>query len=153
MIVATSELGKLPRPVSMADGGFDPLHPGHVRYLRETAALGAPVLCNVAPDAWVARKHVPLLSQMERAELVDAIRWVDYTHPSSVPTVEVLRLLRPRYYAKGADWRGRLPDTELDACVELGIQVVFLETVVNSSTGILTRFREQLERPSQPAGR
>ena len=35
MIVATNELGELPRPVSMADGGFDPLHSGHVRYLRE----------------------------------------------------------------------------------------------------------------------
>lgn len=153
MIVATSELGELPRPVSMADGGFDPLHAGHVRYLREAAALGVPVLCNVSPDSWVARKHVPLLSHADRVELVDAIRWVDYTHLSTVATVEVLRLLRPRYYVKGSDWRGRLPPAELDACAELEVEVVYLDTVVNSSTEILTRFREQLERESQPAGR
>lgn len=153
MIVTTSELRGLARPVSMADGGFDPLHPGHVRYLREAAALGVPVLCSVSPDSWVARKHVPLLSQAERGELIDAIRWVDYTHLSAVATVEVLRLLQPRYYVKGSDWRGRLPEPELETCAELEIEVVYLETVVDSSTEILTRFREQLERESQPAGR
>jgi cytidyltransferase-like protein len=153
VIVATSDLGELPGPVSMADGGFDPLHPGHVRYLRESAELGLPVLCNVSPDTWVARKHVPLLSQQERGELVDAIRWVDYTHLSSIPTVEVLRLLRPRYYVKGSDWRGRLPEQEVATCAQLGIEVVYLETVVNSSTEILARFREQVEAETQPAGR
>lgn len=153
MIVDTDDLARLPRPLAMADGGFDPLHPGHVLYLRETAALGVPVLCSVSPDSWVARKHQPLLTQRERGELVDAIRWVDYTYLSSTPTVDVLRRLRPRYYAKGADWRGRLPEQELETCTELEIEIVYLETVVNSSTEILSRFREQLEHESQPAGR
>ena len=39
------------------------------------------MLCNVAPDDWVARKHPPLLPQADRAALVDAIRFVDYIAP------------------------------------------------------------------------
>src|SRR5207244_10086898 len=61
VIVATEELPRLAGTVSMVDGGFDPLHAGHVAYFREAAALGDPVLCNLATDEWVARKPPPLL--------------------------------------------------------------------------------------------
>jgi cytidyltransferase-like protein len=140
MIVATEDLGRYRGAVTMVDGGFDPFHHGHVAYFEAAAGLGLPVLCNVSSDDWVARKHPPLLDQAERAAIVDAIRWVDYTHLSAVETVEVLRLLAPRYYAKGADWRGRLPEDELAACAEAGTEVVYLDTVVDSSTTILERY-------------
>jgi hypothetical protein len=55
----------------------------------------------------------------------------------------VLRLLRPRYFAKGADWEGRLPEDELAACTEHGVEIVFLDTVVDSSTEVLRRFRDR----------
>jgi cytidyltransferase-like protein len=141
VIVSTQELGDHRGQVTMVDGGFDPLHPGHVAYFEAAAALGSPVLCNVAPDGWVARKHPPLLPQADRAALVDAIRFVDYTHLAAGTTGAVLGALAPLYYAKGADWRGRLPAEELAICAELGIEVVYLDTVVDSSTGILERYR------------
>src|SRR5436309_1306768 len=103
MIVATRELSGHRGRVTMVDGGFDPLHPGHVAYFEAAAALGLPVLCNVSPDEYVARKHPPFLAQEERATIVDAIRFVDYTHLSRGTTNDVLRLLEPRYYAKGED--------------------------------------------------
>jgi cytidyltransferase-like protein len=130
----------------MVDGGFDPLHPGHVEYFRAAAELGAPVLCNVAPDTWVARKHPPLLSQAERGALIDAIRFVDYVHLAAGSTEDVLRALAPRYYVKGADWRGRLPDDQLAICAERGIEVVYLDTVRDSSTAILERYAEKRAR-------
>lgn len=145
MIVATEELAAYRGAVTMVDGGFDPLHPGHVAYFAAAAELGLPVLCNVAPDEWVARKHPPLLMQSERATLVDAIRFVDYTHVAQGATVEVLRLLAPRYYAKGDDWQGRLPADELAACAELGTEVVYLDTVRDSSTAVLQRFRRRTD--------
>ena len=140
MIVTTGQLPEYRGTVAMVDGGFDPLHGGHVAYFRAAAALGVPVLCNLASDAYVARKHPPFLPQDERAELIDAMRWVDLVHLSTSSTVEVLALLEPRYYAKGADWEGKLPSEEARLCAERGIEVVYLDTVLNSSTTILERY-------------
>lgn len=141
MIVPAEALAGLPRPVTMVDGGFDPLHPGHIDYFRAAAALGGALLCNISPDTWVERKHPVLLPQAERAAVIDAIRYVDYVHLASGSTEDVLRLLAPRFYAKGDDWRGRLPEGELQACTSLGTEVVFLATVSRSSTAIAGRFR------------
>jgi cytidyltransferase-like protein len=137
VIVATEDLARYAAAVTMVDGGFDPLHPGHIAYFRAAAELGLPVLCNVSSDAWVARKHRPLLRQEERGQLIDAIRWIDLVHLSATTTADVLRLLQPRYYAKGSDWRGRLPVDETRVCDEVGAEVVFLDTVLDSSTAIL----------------
>lgn len=139
MLIATSELHEQRGRVTMVDGGFDPLHHGHIEYFERAAALGAPVLCNLAPDAWIERKHPVLLEQPQRARVLDAIRSIDFTHPSSIPTCEVLDELRPRYYAKGSDWEGRLPSDELEACARHGVEVVFLDSVLDSSTRLLRR--------------
>jgi glycerol-3-phosphate cytidylyltransferase-like family protein len=141
VIVRTDQLSSLAGTVTMVDGGFDPLHPGHIAYFKAAADLGLPVLCNVASDEWVARKHAPLLTQAERGVVLDAIRWLDHVHLSATTTAEVLRALGPRSYAKGEDWRDRLPDEETRVCAELGIEVVFLDTVSDSSTAILERYR------------
>lgn len=146
MIVATEDLGGYRGQVTMVDGGFDPLHHGHVAYFEAAAGLGLPVLCNVSSDGWVGEKHPPLLDQAERGAVIDAIRFVAYTHLSALPTVEVLRLLGPRYYAKGADWRGRLPADELAVCAEASTEVVYLDTVVDSSTAILERYERRRAR-------
>ena len=142
MILSITQLAEHRGEVAMVDGGFDPLHGGHVAYFREAAALGAPVLCNLASDAYVARKHPPLLPQAERAAVIDAIRWIDYVHLSESSTAEVLDLLSPRFYVKGADWRFReLPAEERAVCSSSAIEIVYLETVLNSSSAILSRFR------------
>jgi len=143
VIVPTDELAALAGTVTMVSGGFDPLHPGHLAYVRAAAGLGAPVLCNVSSDEWVARKHVPLLTQAERIQLLDALELVEYVHAEQGTTGEVLALLRPRYFAKGADWEGRLPEDELAVCAEHGVEIVFLDSVVDSSTEVLRRFKER----------
>jgi len=141
MLIDTADLHKHRGRVSMVDGGFDPLHHGHIEYLEQAAALGLPVLCNLAPDEWVAAKHPVLLTQAQRARVVDSIRFIDFTHLSHGPTVEVLAELRPRHYVKGADWEGRLPDAELAACAEHGIDVVYLDAVLDSSSAIVRRMQ------------
>jgi len=150
--VATGDLPRHSGEVTMVDGGFDPIHAGHVAYFEAAAALGIPVLCNISGDDWVSRKHAPLLPQDERAAVIDAFRAISFTHVSSTPTVEVIRALRPRYYAKGADWRDRLPEEEMRACEEAGVEVVFLDTVTNSSTRLLkdwTQATSASERTSE----
>jgi cytidyltransferase-like protein len=141
VIVGPDRLGAFRHLVAMVDGGFDPLHAGHIAYFRAAAQLGAPVLCNLAPDAYVARKHPPLLTQSERAAVIEAIRWIDVVHLSPGRTEDVLRALAPRFYVKGADWRDRLPAEQVEICAQEGVEIVYLDTVLASSTEILERHR------------
>lgn len=137
MIVETGALHELAGRTAMVDGYFDPLHDGHIEHFAAAAELGLPVLCNLAPDASLVAKHPVLLPQAQRARVIDALRSVAYTHLAAGSTADVLRLLRPRYYAKGSDWRDRLPQEELEVCRELSVEIVFLDTTLRSSSQIL----------------
>ncbi len=123
----------------MVDGGFDPLHEGHVAYFKEAKALGMPLLCNLSSDAYISTKHPIVLPQSKRAALIDALEPVDYVHCSSMTTAEILEHARPKYYVKGKDWENRLPDVELAVCKRHGIEVVYLDTVLESSTNLVRR--------------
>jgi cytidyltransferase-like protein len=144
MIITTPELPSLAGTVTMVSGGFDPLHGGHIAYFRAASELGLPLLCNVSSDEWVARKHPPLLTRDERLQVIDALRFVAYTHAEQTTTEDVLAQLRPRYFAKGADWRDRLPEGERTVCAEHGVEIVFLDTVVDSSTEVLRRYHGRM---------
>lgn len=134
MILSTDALSAHRHAVAMVDGGFDPLHAGHVRYFEEAAKLGVPVLCNLTGDAYVSRKHRVLLPQDARAQVIDALKPIAFVHISEGSTAEVLQALQPKYYVKGKDWEGRLPAEEVAICQEHGIEIVYLDTVTDSST-------------------
>ena len=143
MIIAFDQLHTLRGQVGMVDGGFDPLHRGHIEYFRAAAELGAPVLCNISSDVYVSSKHPVFLPEDQRAAIIDAIRYIDYTHINRYDTETALRELRPRYYIKGADWRGRLPPEQAEICGTHGIEIVYLDTVLESSSRILRDYSFQ----------
>ena len=143
MILAFDALKEYRGRVAMVDGAFDPLHRGHIEYFRAAAALDAPLLCNVASDRYVRTKHPPLLPEDQRAAVVDAIRYISYTHINQFDTETILRELQPRYYVKGKDWDGRLPAEQVAICREHGIGIVYLDTVLDSSSRILEQFALQ----------
>lgn len=149
MIVPTGQLDDLRKAVVLVDGGFDPLHAGHIAYFEAASKLGVPVLCNVSSDDWVARKHPVVLPQADRAVVVDAIRWISYVHLSTTTTADVLQRLRPRYYVKGTDWEGRLPGDEQAICASLGIEIRFVDTVTHSSSELVERMLDQVEQSEQ----
>ena len=140
MIITFDRLPTLSGQVGMVDGGFDPLHRGHIEYFRAAADLGVPVLCNLASDAYVGTKHPVFLPEDQRAAIIDAIRYIHYTHINPYDTETVLRELRPRYYIKGSDWRGQLPAEQVEICRMHGIEIVYLDTVLDSSTRILREY-------------
>jgi cytidyltransferase-like protein len=127
----------------MVDGGFDPLHQGHIEYFRAAHALGLPVLCNVASDRYVSHKHTPFLPEAQRAAIIDSIRYISLTHINERTTADVLRQLQPKYYVKGNDWKGRLPAEETEVCQAHGIEIIYLDTVQDSSTRILQGYWPQ----------
>jgi cytidyltransferase-like protein len=143
VILRFEDLPALAGTVAMVDGAFDPLHRGHVEYFRMASELGAPVLCNVASDRYVSTKHRPFLGEDQRAAIIDAIRYISYTYIYEVDTETVLRHLRPRYYVKGSDWRDRLPSEQIEICRAHGIEIVYLDTVLDSSSRILRDYCAQ----------
>ena len=147
MILTFEQLKEYRKKVAMVDGAFDPLHRGHIEYFRAAAAqLDVPLLCNVASDRYVRTKHPPLLPEVQRAAIVDAIRFIGYTHVNQFDTETILRELQPKYYVKGKDWEGRLPPEQVKICREHGIEVVYLDTVFDSSTRILNDMIKQLSQ-------
>jgi cytidyltransferase-like protein len=144
MILGFQQLRDYQQKVAMVDGAFDPLHRGHIEYFRAAAAaVDVPLLCNVASDQYVSTKHPPLLPEDQRAAIVDAIRYIAYTHVNRFDTETILRELRPKYYVKGKDWEGRLPAEQVRICAEHSIGVVYLDTVLDSSSRILEQFLNQ----------
>ena len=96
------------RTVAFANGCFDLLHVGHIRYL-ESAAREADVLVVAINDdesvQTLKGKGRPILSADDRAELVAALRCVDYVVIFHEPTVgPLLTALRPDVHCKGTDY-------------------------------------------------
>jgi rfaE bifunctional protein nucleotidyltransferase chain/domain len=94
--------------VVLANGCFDVLHVGHVRYLAGARELGEVLVVGVNSDEQVARLKGPgrpVLAANERAELIDALESVTYVTVFNEPTVtELLLAVRPDVHAKGTDY-------------------------------------------------
>ncbi len=94
--------------IVLANGCFDLLHVGHVRYLGAARRLGDVLFVGLNSDASVARlkgRGRPLLPAEERAELLAAVRSVDYIVLLDDDTADSLvTRLRPHVHAKGTDY-------------------------------------------------
>jgi len=95
------------RTIAFANGCFDLLHVGHVRYLQAAAAEADRLIVAVNDDAAAGSKGPgrPVLPAEDRAEIVAAIAGVDYVTIFSEPTVDpLLALLKPDVHCKGTDY-------------------------------------------------
>lgn len=143
MIISFEKLATLRGLVAMVDGGFDPLHIGHIEYFKGAASLGLPVICCVASDRYVSTKHKPLIPEHYRAIIIDSIRYIDYVCINPSTTAEVLSELRPHSYVKGNDWENRLPAAETAICKKFNIEIIYLDTVLDSSSRLLKNYLNQ----------
>ena len=104
-IVAARESGAR---IVLANGCFDVLHVGHVRYLAGARELGDILVVGINSDEQVAIQKGPgrpVLPAIERAEIVAALESVTYVTIFDEPTVEQLLLtLKPDVHAKGTDY-------------------------------------------------
>ncbi len=96
------------RTIAFANGCFDVLHVGHVRYLAGAAAQADRLVVAVNDDASVKGLKGagrPVLSAVDRAEIVAALDGVDYVLTFTDPDVNrLLELLRPDVHCKGTDY-------------------------------------------------
>jgi len=96
------------RTIAFANGCFDLLHVGHLRYLEGAAAEADRLIVAINDDESVRRlkgKGRPILQAADRAELVAALRWVDYVLIFPEPTVgPLLEAIKPDVHCKGTDY-------------------------------------------------
>ena len=108
LIDAVAAARRAGRTVAFANGCFDLLHVGHVRYLRAAADEADVLVVAINDDPSVASLKGPgrpILSAADRAELVAAVRGVDYVTIFPEPTVTPLLLaLKPDVHCKGTDY-------------------------------------------------
>jgi rfaE bifunctional protein nucleotidyltransferase chain/domain len=134
------------RTVAFANGCFDLLHVGHVRYLRAAAAEADVLVVAINDDQSVCGLKGPgrpILSAADRAELVAALRGVDYVVTFSEPTVTPLLLaVKPDVHCKGTDYTA---DTvpERDTVRGYGGRIAIVGDPKDHSTrDLLARIRE-----------
>ena len=128
--------------VVFTNGCFDILHSGHIGLLRRARALGDALVVAINSDVSVVRlkgTKRPIISESERAELLDAFEMVDFvcTFDDDTPLEAILRI-HPDVLVKGADWAANIVgQKEVESW---GGKVVALALVDgHSTTGIIDR--------------
>jgi rfaE bifunctional protein nucleotidyltransferase chain/domain len=137
----TAEKAKGARIV-LANGCFDVLHAGHVRYLAGARALGNLLVVGVNSDAQVAKlkgEGRPLLPEGERAEVIASLEMVDVVTIFEEPTVtELLLAIKPDVHAKGTDYTEETVP-ERDVVRSYGGRVAIVGDPKNHSTSEMIR--------------
>jgi rfaE bifunctional protein nucleotidyltransferase chain/domain len=94
--------------IVLANGCFDLIHAGHIRYLQGAKALGDILIVGINSDEQVSRlkgNGRPFMPENERAEIISALRCVDFVTVFPESTVEELLLaIKPDFHAKGTDY-------------------------------------------------
>lgn len=125
------------RTIAFANGCFDVLHVGHVRYLADAKAQADRLIVAVNSDDSVKDLKGPgrpILSGPDRAEMVAALESVDYVVLFSDPDVHrLLRLLKPDVHCKGTDYT---PETvpERDTVLAYGGRIAIVGDPKDHST-------------------
>jgi len=126
--------------VVAVSGGFDPIHPGHIRLFKEAKALGDKLVVILNNDNWLMKKKkYTFMSAKERKEVLEAIRYVDeviiskHKHdPEDMSVSEELRRLKPDIFANGGDRdaknardRNSSLNRDLAVCHRYGIKMIY----------------------------
>jgi rfaE bifunctional protein nucleotidyltransferase chain/domain len=143
------------KTIAFANGVFDLLHVGHVRYLQAAAREADRLVVAVNDDPVAARKGPgrPILTAADRAELVAALRVVDYVLIFADETVaRLLTQLKPDVHCKGTDYT---VDTVPERGVVLGYGgriAIVGDPKRHNTRDLLARLRQR-QSPDDPAGR
>jgi D-beta-D-heptose 7-phosphate kinase/D-beta-D-heptose 1-phosphate adenosyltransferase len=113
----------------MTSGGFDPIHPGHISCIMESASYGDALVVVVNGDSFLReKKGRPFQNCETRCLIVSGLRAVDYVVPYDVPgdstVIGALEVIKPHVFTKGGDRVDATTIPEWEVCERLGIEVV-----------------------------
>jgi D-beta-D-heptose 7-phosphate kinase/D-beta-D-heptose 1-phosphate adenosyltransferase len=136
------------RKTIMVSGGFDPVHVGHIRMIREAAEYGD-VIVIANSDNWLHRKKGFVFMEFEkRSEILSAIKGVivvDSVDDTDGTVCEAIRRHEPDYFANGGD-RGKTNTPEQDVCELLGVELLWGiggDYKADASSTLVNRFRKE----------
>lgn len=137
--------------IVFTNGCFDILHAGHVRYLEQAKSYGDILVLGLNTDASVRENkgpQRPINSERDRAEVVGALRAVDYVVLFGEKTAEtIIEKVHPDVYVKGADYEGK-PLPEADVVQRWGGRVAFVPMVAGrSTTNVIEKIQEGAREP------
>ena len=114
-------------PTVMVSGGFDPVHAGHIRMIRDAANFGDVIVIANSDDWLYRKKGFVFMTFEQRAEILNAIKGVilvDSVDDTDGTVCEAIRRLKPDFFANGGD-RGRANTPEQDVCEELDVKLLW----------------------------
>ena len=144
-----SKMNKLIPPATqitvMVSGGFDPVHAGHIRMIREASRYGN-VIVVANSDAWLYRKKGFVFMEFEkRVEILNAIKGVvlvDSVDDTDDTVCEAIARLKPTYFANGGD-RGKGNTPEQTVCEQIGTKLLWSiggDAKIDSSSNLVKKF-------------
>jgi D-glycero-beta-D-manno-heptose 1-phosphate adenylyltransferase len=145
LIEALASERKAGKTIAFANGCFDVLHVGHIRYLQDAAKVADVLVVGVNGDGSVRElkgEGRPLMPAEERAELIAAIRGVGYvTIFDDKSPARLLQTLRPDFQAKGTDYTAdSVPESEIVKAYG-GKVVITGDPKDHSTTAVLEKMR------------
>ena len=138
------------RKIVFANGVFDLLHVGHVRYLRAARDEGDLLVVGVNSDASTRAlkgEGRPILTERARASLIAALKVVDYVVVfDELDVNSLLREIEPHVHAKGTDYTPEtLPLAERELASLLGIRLAIVgDSKDHSTRDLLARLRQKI---------
>jgi D-beta-D-heptose 7-phosphate kinase/D-beta-D-heptose 1-phosphate adenosyltransferase len=146
------------KPTVMVSGGFDPVHVGHIRMIRDAANHGDVVVV-ANSDEWLYRKKGFVFMEFsKRFEILNSIKGVilvDSVNDDDGTVCEAIRRHVPTYFANGGD-RGKSNTPEQAVCEELGVKLLWGvggDYKADASSALVARVRKSNASGSIPPRR
>ncbi len=147
MVVHKDMFAEKEKTTVLVSGGFDPVHAGHIRMIRDAAEYGDVIVIANSDDWLFRKKGFVFMAWERRVEILNAIKGVilvDSVDDSDGTVCEAIRRLKPTYFANGGD-RGKTNTPEQQVCEELGVKLLWGiggEEKLQSSSDLAKKVRD-----------
>ena len=142
--------------IVVVSGGFDPVHVGHVRMIKEAKKMGDKLVVILNNDNWLKKKKTHIfMHEKERKEILESIKEVDEVimtgHPKNPKDMSVVReifKIKPGIFANGGDRKNEKDIPEAEACRRIGAKMVFNVGhggKIQSSSWLLSKYVDKIK--------